>query len=79
MEYLSGAPLYGRHLASPTNITQGKGQPGTNTLRFTRTVVNYSCKEFYNIGSRSSLYAMSLIVLCIVFTATEVISDKVKK
>jgi hypothetical protein len=26
---------------------------------------------------RSSLYAMSLIVLCIVFTATEIITEKV--
>jgi hypothetical protein len=35
MEPLSGTPLYGRLLASPTNIRLGwKSLPGTNTLAY---------------------------------------------
>jgi hypothetical protein len=51
MKHLSGAPLYGRLLALPTNIRLGwKGSPGTNTLL--QKVLTYGRNFFYNIGPR---------------------------
>jgi len=51
--YLSGAPLKGRLLASPTNTTlDWKGFPRTNTSLLQKSV-NYGCKKFYSIGHRT--------------------------
>ncbi len=45
--YLSGALLYGRLLASPTNIRlDWTGLPGKNTLAFYENPI----KQFYDIG-----------------------------
>jgi hypothetical protein len=44
---LSGAPLNGRLLALPTNITLGcKGFPGTKRSSLLQKVVTYGCKKF---------------------------------
>jgi hypothetical protein len=52
VKHLSGAPLYGRLLASPTNIRLGwKGKPGTNTSLLQNSV-NYGRKKFYITGCR---------------------------
>ncbi len=55
MKQLSGAPLYGRLLALPTNIRLGrKGLPGTNALAYQEKLelITYGLKEFYNIIHR---------------------------
>jgi hypothetical protein len=44
---LSGAPLYGRFLASPTNIRLGwKGLPWTNTLAYYENLLITTVKSF---------------------------------
>ncbi len=49
-EAFSGAPLYGRFLAPPTNIKLSwRGLPGTNTSLL-RKSVNYGRKKFYSRG-----------------------------
>ncbi len=52
--YLSGAPLWGRLLASSTNIRLGwKGSPGTSTLAYYE---NYGRKKFYSREVSRGLY-----------------------
>jgi hypothetical protein len=54
MEHLKGAPILGRLLDLPTNITPGwKGLSVTNTLAYYETFVNYDRKQFYNIDTRN--------------------------
>jgi hypothetical protein len=49
--YLSGAPLEGTLLASPTYIRLGwEGLPGTKTLAYYKKSVNYDLKMFYSSG-----------------------------
>ncbi len=48
---LSGAPLLGRYVASPTHIKIGwKGLTGTNT-NILETFINYICEKSDNIGT----------------------------
>jgi hypothetical protein len=52
LKHLSGAPLWVRLLALPTNIRlDWKGLPGTNTLAYYKKIITYVRKKFYNIGS----------------------------
>ena len=47
MKHLSGAPLYGRLLASPTNTRLGwKGLPGINTLAYYENSLITPAKSF---------------------------------
>ncbi len=65
MKHLSGAPLKGRFLTSPTNIKLSrKGLPRTNTLAYYKKFVNYGCITFYNIGQRFQCYITFLILTC---------------
>ncbi len=53
-----------RNLALPENITLGwKGLQGTNTLAYFTPLINYWCKEFYNIDPSSRFYK-TLFLLC---------------
>ncbi len=56
-EAASGAPLYGRPLALPTNIRLGgRGLPGTNT-------VNYSREKYYTIGPSGLIFTKVLTII----------------
>jgi hypothetical protein len=49
VKYLTGAPLLGKLLALPTNITQGwKHLPGD---KHSSISVNYGRKKFYSTGA----------------------------
>jgi len=51
VKHLSGAPVYGRLLALPTNIRLGwKRYVGDKHSSLLRKFVNYGQKFFYNIG-----------------------------
>jgi hypothetical protein len=54
VQHLSGAQLYGRFLALPTNIRIGwKSMPGTNTPAYYKKFVAYSHTKIDNNGPKT--------------------------
>ena len=52
MKHLSGVPLYGRLLASPTNISVGwKGLLGTNALAYYEKSLLTAVKSFITLAT----------------------------
>ncbi len=63
MKHLSGAPLYGRLLALPTNIRLGwKRNVGDKHSSLLQKFINYGQKKFYNIGPFSRVSTTSFPV-----------------
>ncbi len=64
MKHFSSAPLYGRLLASPTNIRRDwKGLSGTNTLAYYESPYVTDKKDFITFGPAANVIKLFTAVI----------------